>query len=63
VHKYAAKSFYADAREGSYVSVALGGFRKRAVDIVVTTVAAIRADANPARHSRTGPLADWQIFL
>jgi hypothetical protein len=38
---YVAKSFYADAREGAYVCVALGGFRKRAVDIAVTSIALI----------------------
>jgi len=41
VHKYVAKSFCADAREGAYVGVALGGFRKRAVDIAVTSIALI----------------------
>jgi lipopolysaccharide/colanic/teichoic acid biosynthesis glycosyltransferase len=39
VHKYVAKSLYADAREGAYVCVGLGGSRKRPVDIAVTSIA------------------------
>src|SRR5215831_12778285 len=41
MHKHVEESFYADAREGAYVCVALGGFRKRAVDIAITSIALI----------------------
>jgi lipopolysaccharide/colanic/teichoic acid biosynthesis glycosyltransferase len=35
------KLFHANAREGAYVCGALSGFRKRAVDIAVTSIALI----------------------